>query len=216
MKKEKNELSLSKEAILKEGIDIKLTQSDVIDALVAEQIETILQVYEKLKTEGEEIRDFIKKEWEDAIENIVNAQDIPKGVKLEGKDSWHKNEKSIDLKTIIKKTDSRENIIFCCNYNNISLKCLGSVSIIYSLKSKGILFRGTSEVIDFDFEHSKGLEKRIKEHNEKVTEFCKNFKSGLNEKQIAKMIKNKFTKEILKTTSLDFKQKLIDGFGLTL
>ena len=216
MKKEKNELSLSKEAILKEGIEIKLTQSDVIDALVAEQIETILQTYEKLKTEQENIRAFINKEWEEAVENIVNAQDTPKGVKIEGKDSWHKNEKSIALNIIFKNTDSRENIRFGFSYNNISLKCLGSVSIIYSLKSKGILFKGIGETIDFDFEHSKGLEKRIKDHNEKVTEFCENFKSGLNEKQIAKMIKNKFTKEILKTTSLDFKQKLIDGFGLTL
>jgi hypothetical protein len=57
----------------------------------------------------------------------------------------------------------------------------------------------------------------LESHNEKVKDFIKMVpEKGFNEKEIAKRIKNQFTKEILKTSSSDFRKKLKEGFAIDL
>lgn len=70
----KVELQLTKETIANEGIEVKLTQADVIDMLVEEQVESIRSVYETLRETSLKIEAEITKEYDDFLESIAAKQ----------------------------------------------------------------------------------------------------------------------------------------------
>jgi len=213
----KAELQLTKEAIANEGIDIKLTQADVIDMLVDEQVSSIRDIYESLRETSLKLAEATRKEYDDFIEALVAKQAVPKGLTVIGKRTNYNSGSTVNLYTLSEYTDGRGNISYSINSKAIAETCKGDFIIKYEGIVSGIVMEGMSEPIPFTFKHSKKLISLIKETQEKSEEFLKLIPvKGINEKDIAKKIKNQFTKEILKTSSPDFRKKLKEGFAIDL
>lgn len=218
MKKE-NELVLTKESIANEGIEIKVTQSDVIDALVEEQINGITSIFETLKSNQENIMELIQKEFNDFKDKLVAKQKTPKGLTFVVAKTNGSTSSCFTLYNVNEYHDSRSagTIKYSSNSRNISLKADGRMYLVYEAEISGIKLQGESEPIPYKFSHSKKLVELMEQHNAKVKEFIDIVPAkGINEKEIARKIKNQFTKEILKSSSPEFRAKLKEGFGLTL
>jgi hypothetical protein len=213
-----NGIVLTKEAIANEGIEVKLTQADVIDMLVGEQVESIRSVYETLRATSLKIEAEIAKEYDDFVENIILKQPVPKSLKYVSKKASFRNSgQSLDFFILNENIDSRNNIIYSTRKRYISAEGNGELILCYEGKLSGINVTGLSEAISFNFKHSKKLIDLIEENQKKVLEFLDLVPAkGMNERDIAKKIKNQFTKEILKSSSVDFRKKLKEGFAVDL
>lgn len=213
------ELALTKESIANEGIEIKVTQSDVIDALVEEQLNGITSIYETLVENHKNIMELIEKEWSDFKNKLVAKQKTPRGLTFGTAKTNGSTSSYFTLYGVNEYHDSRSagTVKYSSNTRNISLKADGKLYIVYEVQIHGIDFQGESEPIPYKFSHSKKLVELMEQHNAKVKEFMDMVPAkGINEKEIARKIKNQFTKEILKSSSPEFRAKLKDGFGLTL
>jgi hypothetical protein len=212
-----NGIVLTKEAIANEGIEIKLTQSDVIDALVEEQLASITSIAETLKQTTKDLTLAVKDEFNAFLDKLVEKTPLPKGLVLDSRKSAYDGYETQYIYGIneyndkhVIRYDKREKTSFTVNAK-------GTLFITYTGEFSGIKVTGTSEGISFKFNHSKKLLDMIQKHNEKVIEFIQMVPAnGLNEKEIAKKIKNHFTKEILRSSSAEFRAKLKEGFGLNL
>jgi site-specific recombinase XerC len=60
------------------------------------------------------------------------------------------------------------------------------------------------------------LVQRAKKVDNQVAIFLEKNNSRISEREIARKIKNQFTKEILKTSSPDFRKKIKEGFSVAL
>jgi hypothetical protein len=216
----KVELQLTKEAIANEGIEVKLTQADVIDMLVGEQVESIRSVYETLRETSLKIEAEITKEYDDFLEAIAAKQIVPKGLQYVKKSSSTTNSNSaqtFDFYILNESIDGRNNIIYSTRKRYILSGCDGKLTLYYGGTISGIEMTGLSEPIPFKFKHSKKLIALLEENQKKVLEFLDLVPAkGMNEREIAKKIKNQFTKEILKSSSADFRKKLKEGFAVDL
>lgn len=208
-------LTLSKEDIAKEGIEIKLTQSDVIEMLVEEQVTTITDTVDKLNFKSQELFDKMKLEWDEYINSLVASVPVPKGLTVTG--SYCNNTNASDNKQIFYVKEgysSNNNIKYQSSYKSYTVAVKGSVTINYTGTISGVELKGNAPGPDYDFKHSKKLVDAIEKHNKEVGDFLALMpEKGFNEKEIARKIKNQFTKEILKTFSADFRKKLKEGFG---
>lgn len=213
----KVELQLTKESIVNEGIEIKLTQSDVIDALVEEQINSIVELKETLQKNYYDLLKLIEKEVEDYKNKLAAKQKTPKELTVLNVGTATTGTNFKGIKSISEYTDSRGTVKYSQNNHNVAMGISGSLFIIYSAEISGITMEGKSNLVPFNFKHSKKVVDFIEQHNAKVKEFIEMVPAkGINEKEIAKRIKNQFTKEILKTSSVDFRKKLKEGFAVDL
>lgn len=216
--KKETGLALSKEAIQKEGIEIKLTQADIIDALVEEEIASILSIAETLGETGkkinQDISDYIKAQIDKAVSKIT----VPKGLTFAAvaKETINKSDLH-HIQVIRVYKDQRGTVLFDQKLHSEYFTRTERIMIEYKAEVSGVTLQGFSEPIDLNIKVPDKYVKLIKEHNVKVEEFFKLIPpKGINEKELAKKIKNQFTKEILKTSSPDFQKKLRAGFGLSL
>jgi hypothetical protein len=215
---------LSKSSLQSEGVEIKLTQNDIIEALVEQQIEQIENQFKSLDKEYEDIVALMEKEVNDFRETKVKSIKIPKSASV-GKWSYSVRgdykEKDL-LKTIRINEDSyaREHgrIKY---YNSMGLRIVMNCKISFyasvSLEIEGLTFKSEVSTKDFNFKHSEELAKMIEDYNEKCEAFMCNIpKNGINEKEIAKKIKNQFTREMLTAMSSELKDALNKNFKLGL
>lgn len=217
--KKETGLALSKEAIQKEGIEIKLTQADIIDALVEEEIGSILSIAETLEETGKKIDQDISEYIKAQIDKAVSKVTAPKGLTFDGVETQNSFNKGNyhGIKVLSTSKDHRGTIIFNTRGFGAYFTRTERIQVRYKTEVSGVTLYGFSEPIDVNIKVPSKYIKLIEEYDAKVEEFFKLVpKNGINEKELAKRIKNQFTKEILKTSSPDFQKKLRAGFGLSL
>lgn len=218
-----NELQLTKESIANEGIEIKLTQADVIDALVDEQMEIINNRYNSIQKEYEDIMKFFKDERKKlSIKHFEEVRKkLPKYVIVDEDPSFHftriqSKGKDLPILHISKYTNNRSISFAQREHNSTNTYVVTKATFKVTIKSPDFPLDSTTCSFTFVQKDSPAIIKRIKEHNLRVEQFINDFPEEINPSKISKDIKNKFTKEILKTSSPDFKKKLKAGFGITL
>lgn len=212
-----NELQLTKDSIANEGIDIKLTQADVIDMLVDEQVSSIKEIFETLRETSFKLENETIREYDEFLEDLASKQTLPKGLTVIGKNASYESGKIVTLYILSEYIDGRNNTTYSMRTKNIAENGSGKLILQYKGTVSGITMKGVSEPIPFKFKHSKKLISLIEQTREKAEEFIKLVPvKGINEKELARKIKNQFTKEILKTSSPDFRKKLKEGFAIDL
>jgi len=221
-----NDLQLTKESIANEGIEIKLTQADVIDALVDEQMELIIDRYEVLyqrslilQQKVNQVKENARnKAFEEAKKKLPKNITVKEGFQFCDRRVSLSNHKCIDFLYIRKYSNNNGSIQFERRNNESLYVCTlsytSSIDLILSVKDLNIT--NSLLQINYSFKYPAALVKEINDNNEMIDKFCKEFPEAISPSKISKTIKNKFTKEILKTSSPDFKKKLKAGFGLTL
>jgi hypothetical protein len=221
-----NDLQLTKESIANEGIEIKITQADVIDALVDDQMEIILNRYEDIQAKSDYLyqkREQIKndardKAFEEAKKKLPKNIKIMEGVEVHTYQKHLANEKSIEFLHLSKYTSNNGIIEFRKGQNSDLYSCTitSDASIYIDVQVKDLKIVGSILKFEFSFKYPASFIKEVKENNKVVRQFLEEFPEPISPSKISKTIKNKFTKEILRTSSPDFKKKLKAGFGLTL
>lgn len=219
-----NELQLTKESIANEGIEIKLTQADVIDALVDEQMEIINNRFNSIEKEYKDILQFFKDERQKIVMKHFEEvkKKLPKYLIVDENPDFcfkaiESNGKELKMLTILKHSTTGKTISFSVrDYGTINTNILLQANFDVKIKCSDFDIHPTRGSFKFVHRDSPATIKRIKEHNLKVEQFLKDFPEEINPSKISKDIKNRFTKEILKTSSPDFKKKLKAGFGITL
>lgn len=213
----KTELALTKETIAKEGIEIKLTQGDVIDALVEENMEAIRENHNDLVIQREHILKILDQEKERFIKKFVSKQDTLKDCKaVDTMWTYVQGWDHTSLPDVREHTNHKDTVMFQKRESPIALRCEVRMSVIYQTNINSIKFTGESEYVTCHFTYSNKTIDLIKRYNKNVDAFMAMIpEKGLNPKEITKKIKNQFTKEILKSTSPDFKDKLFKTFGIS-
>lgn len=216
MKKEKQ--MLSKESLLKEGIEIKLTQNDIIDALVEEKIEQMRNECVVLQKEHDELLSKSNEEAKQFVDKFVKKMKLPKGavvVKVthncyEITYSSHKL-----LRPYIAEGIQRNSIEFRFSKQNFGMQCQIEPQIVMQTQVEGFTFTCYHYCGRQLFKHSTKLGEQILAHAERVENFMNSIPvEGINEKQIAKSIKNKFTREMLKSMSSELQDTLQLKLGM--
>jgi hypothetical protein len=218
---EKAELQLTKKSIANEGIEIKINQSDVIDMIVDEQVIELTNAGNDLINEGRGLSDSIKKEWVDYLDKLEKSMQVPKRLKVIGHytiKNYHCSSKTKTLLLMKKSTDSKGSIRYFIEHSKgWTTGESGTIIIKYTSVVSDVFLTGEGNPVPFTFTHSKALIDHVDDYNKRVEEFIKMIpQEGINEKEIAKSIKNQFTKEILKTSSTEFRKILKLGFGVNL
>jgi len=198
--------AIKQEDLLNEGIEIKVTQNDVIDMIVSEQIQKILSELETLNLKSEEL---IKKHNNSKVLKVK----APKG--------------AIEIKCYQTKSE-------CSNYSIFSIQTTernsGKIDISrdstrlyssveqnnrYEITIDGVLFEGrVSKTVSTNL--SEKFISEVEEHNKNVQSFLDRFPKGIDEKAVTKLIKAQFTKQIVKSTSKDFRGQLAQSFGISI
>lgn len=214
------ELSLTKESIANEGIDIKLTQSDVIDALVEEQISSIVSQVETLRLSTKALAESVTQEFKVCVDAALVKAPLSKTLTIVEHDysRGHRDRDNTITLTDVSDLEVRggSTIYRKTNHCHVVLQGESRLSVRYEGIVDGINVVGRFETM-FPFKYSKKLVKAIEEHNKRVDALVEILpEKGINEKDIARKIKNQFTKEILKTSSPEFRQKMQEGFGIIL
>lgn len=217
-----NELQLTKESIANEGIEIKITQADVIDALVEEQMEAINSRHQLIIKTKELIQqkiDAIKLLARDKAIALLESK-LPKMVSVDAVTkrygSCKTTGKTVYLETVKSNSDHTGIRYDLRDSTSISSKVEYLEDIPVNVNIKGLEIEGSSIQIRYNVSIPPSIFKDIEEHNLVCRKFATEFPEKINPTKISKSIKNKFTKEILKTSSADFRNKLKTGFGVTL
>lgn len=217
-----NELQLTKESIANEGIEIKITQADVIDALVEEQMEAINSRHQFIIKSRELIQqkiDAIKLLARDKAIALLESK-LPKMVSVDGikkfSCSIKTSGKAVYLETLKSFVDNTGIKYDLRDSNSFYSKSEYIEDIPVNVNIKGLEIEGSSIQVRYNVSIPPSIFKDIEEHNLVCRKFAAEFPEKINPTKISKSIKNKFTKEILKTSSADFRNKLKTGFGVTL
>ena len=211
-----NEVALSKESLQSEGIELKLTQSDIIEMLVEDQVKSITDIADNLEEEKKTINEMINKEWDNAIQKQLKNFPIPKGFIIEDYNkSNHDVERNV-FATLRGYVDQRSTITYGQHTSEIVVSCKVRLTLKYRAIISKIEMFGNSEPIEFNFKLSKKLVDLVNEHSKKVKDFLDKMPAkGISEKEIAKTIKNRLTKEMIKNMNPDLQKALKKGFGVT-
>lgn len=212
------EVALSKDSLQSEGIELKLTQSDIIEMLVEDQVKSITEIGEKIINNQKQILELVDKEWKDAIDKHIKKLVLPKGLTIITHSKNFNTLEKINISVLRDYVDGRNGTITYNSHTTLmALNCKANVTLTYEATVSKVKMIGYSEPISFNFKHSKKVTDLITEHNEKVTEFLAIIPpKGINEKEIAKIIKNRLTKEMIKNMNPDLQKALKKGFGVTL
>jgi hypothetical protein len=204
---------ITKEQVANEGIKIEVTQGDVIDMLVNEQVNAILAQKEALNQRTEEL--YLKLKQED--EKFKKLLKLPKGTIFT---DWNvKNQYSDDCKLVVINKIIEDNN----NKSNTSFYVSKAYSLLYGNLDLTVYIKLVHEGLDFKSNislktkcsFSKSILEEISQHNIEIVEFVQKFPK-LNETAVAKKIKSQFTKQIVKGTSKEFRQALEKSFGVSI
>jgi hypothetical protein len=204
---------ITKEQVLNEGIKIEVTQGDVIDMLVNEQVNAILAQKEALNQRTEEL--YLKLHEED--EKFKKLLKLPKGTVFQSWGTTNKYDeqlKTAEIHFIYEREDNKNSFRldvqkkYTKNYGDCNL------NVKVSLMHEGVEFTSTiATKLKLNF--SKGLLDQISKHNQEILDFVIKFPK-LNEAAVAKKIKSQFTKQIIKGSSKEFRQALEKSFGVSI
>jgi hypothetical protein len=213
----KQNLELTKESILNEGIEIKLTQSDIIDALVEEKLAQIDLEVEQINEKSNALVEIYNKLEANLIEESKKrVTNKVKGATCLGTYTNRINHYNTNMSiNSIRKMEVKSGY----TYGADGIK---SFKITFNeYRTKVTLTKIINDVEftatvtdDFELKLTKGFIKAVKDQNQVIEDFLARHNQALSEKDIAKKIKNQFTKEILKTSSKEFKEKLKLGFAV--
>jgi hypothetical protein len=212
----KKELALNKDAIQKEGIEIKITQSDVIDVLVGQQIENVMSQFRNLESRSVALREAIQTEKDKSIEKALAKIKIPEGLTF----SHHRvsSTKSVNYKSIalnyIRPDDKGHTINLYTGTNTYYNQLQLVLEIYVKTTISDIELIGCLPAFTIKHNISKKLVEEITIHNAQTKAFEEIFPAGgINEKRLAKEIKNKFTKDMIKSMSPEFQKSLSSSFA---
>lgn len=212
-----SELVLSKDAVQKEGIDVKVTQGDIIEMLVSERIDEIESMYETLRDSGKQIISALDAEWKEARNAHAKKVKLPKGFKLNleqiNRVDW---KAQVNHKVLNLDYSYNRSSVF---YRAKQTSCIDDVTAKFVVKAykevEGVTYEGWIP-FEFHFKHDEKLVKLLAENNKQVEAFVASLpEEGISEKELTRKIKNTFTKEFVKTMSPDFQKSLKKGFGFT-
>jgi hypothetical protein len=212
------ELQLTKEVIANEGIEIKLTQSDVIDMLVQEQLDQVRGIAPTLMETRKNIISLVERERDAAVDRTIKAL-VPKieGLTITNKVLSYRENETVDMFYITESTMNNGTVKYNMQRSLIDKSHKGMFRLEYETVVGGITLHGKSQPYNYEYTLSDKILELIEENNAKVKEFIASIpESGINEKELAKRIKNQFTKEILQNSSADFKKKLKKSFAIHL
>lgn len=212
-----SKLELTQDSFKTEGIEVRVNQFDIIDALVEQEIMKIEGRVDFLNNRYKELKENLNKEKEKFLEKAMMKIPDYKGTTITAREinigGAVERIEFLDVDTF-KFKDSKKYEI---RSRGIAVKGEALIRISYAISIGDLEMTGCKSFKSGKFKCSKKLVDQILEHNKQVIEFIDSIPAkGINEKEIAKSLKNKFTIEILKTSSPDFKNKLKNGFGLTL
>lgn len=214
----KKETTLSKETVQEQGIDIKITQGDIIDVLVEDQINNYLKTYEELIDEHNDIYGLVKTDVKlKAAETLaLMRKEIPRGVKEFNSQHNYVGHMSYYYDKFLR-IEENQHTKYIFPYT-ASFIIKGEIECeIKLIKVIGGLEFTSSMTKRIPYETPSHLLELVKLKEAKVKKFLDSFPSeGINERKIAKAIKNQFTKEFMKSMSPDFKKSLSKSFKLKL
>lgn len=213
----KTETGLSIKEIQKENIEVKITQNDVIELLVQEQVGALENKYNELCERYNTIQNKYKTFFEKVCENKVLLTKVSLTASVA--DIYHTA------------NNTNRSVTISCPYfhqgSSIEQKCVNSnvmytkVDIFVNTKFKvevdGVIFY--SQNVEYDIENVLLPEELVNEINDYTKDFMA-FNEILPDKlvisKITKQIKATFTKQILSTTSAAFRKKLSQRFNVKL
>ena len=208
---------ITKESLSKEGIDVKITQNDIIEFLISEKINTIESECRSLVNMHSEIQRELKAEIEEAAEKLALTVKLPKGLKLDRFVKDFANHKDSTKYLGVYRNEYRDVISFRENNHTFHKSFEIIISPVYCTEISGVKLSSSVDYqasVKIPFTYSDALIKRIEIHTKTVSEFLKKVpQDGISEKKLNKEIKNQFTKEFLKGMSSDFKKALRLGFN---
>jgi hypothetical protein len=215
----KKETTLSKETIEEQGIDIKITQNDIIDVLVEEQINEYLKEYEEIMSDHLRIYNLIKMDIQQKAEEviIIMRKDIPKGVKEVSKHhNFNADYNSTYYDKFLRLEETQYARKIYSYTTSFGTKGVISCKLMLEKVIGGLNFT-SFKTAEIPYELPSHLLEAVKLKEEYVKKFLDSFPSeGINERKIAKTIKNQFTKEFMKSMSPDFKKSINKSFKLKL
>ena len=182
--------------------------------------------YEFIENKYQSIAEKLKEIKQNALEAALDEieKKLPKNVKILNRNSIYTNllpsngsYKPVYCLRLRKYVNNNSVNFDSGSYGEISSSTYNYESgINVQVDAKDIIIMKSCILVKYSFKYPASLIKEIKEHNEVVEKFCQEFPDPISPAKISKAIKNKFTKEILKSSSPDFKKKLKAGFGITL
>lgn len=206
VKSEDQKLSL--DSIKSEGISIQVNQNDVVDLIVHERWESLMSEIEKYNTQYRNLQKDVEDEIEAYISCTIVDNKYPKGIIIIKRHLQPAN--YIGVRHISVDTEKKSKTFDLVRDSVISKAYKLRIDLQTTIKS--IVFEAREE-IEIKFELSKALISKIERHNNDIEEFHERIKD-LTEAKILKIMKAAVTKEILKTTSPDFRKTLRDKFNL--
>lgn len=213
----KVETGLSIKEIQKENIEVKITQNDVIELLVQEQVDALESKYNELCERYTTIQNKYKTFFEKVCENKVLLTKVPLTASVA--DIYHTA------------NPNTQSVTISCPYfghgSTLEQKYVSSqimyakVDIFVNTKFKvevdGVIFYSGN--VKYDIDNVLLPEELMNEINDYAKDF-RAFNEILPDRvvisKITKQIKATFTKQILSTTSAAFRKKLSQQFNVKL
>ena len=238
MSNNKLALTLSKDEIQKNDIEVKINQNDLIDLIVRQKIEEIDSLIEFTTINANNIIEKIKKfynEQEEKIKETILKKN--KDFKILRFSYFTNNgltglkDGSIESLDFLYKNNNGSSFLVCFaqttnsigqnrddkNYY-IAVKPFALTARVFiAYNNQGIDFRGHVDIVLEKFVLPKEIIKLIKEHNKNVNKIHLELgKEKISESDISKKIKAEFTKGLLKNMDKSLIQKINDQFNLSL
>ena len=208
-------MDLITEEQAKNGIELKVTQNDLISLLVEEQITDINNQIKILNDKFRVIRVDIENAVKETITNICikKTKEIHQDLEYDNysnNTSLYHNCKRIDISHI-----NGENSIIkgsSSNFINKFNKTL-NIAVDATLNKTNITYSFNEKV---NFKLNNKILAKITKYNIELDFFLKKYENyDFNEKTLTRKLKNQFTKEFIKKTPTSFKKALQQKFTLT-
>jgi len=211
------EIQLSKEDVQKEGVEVRVTQGDIIEMLVSERLSEIEDMYQTLKSTGQDLISALNKDWGDAIKHAASKVKVPKGYKLD--DTCINNSqfggKQFTL-PVITNYEARGVITYGRRTHTWNDDVFVKATVKAVKVIDGVTYVGYIP-FEFNFSHDPKLIKLVQDYSKQVAEFADSIPAGgFSEKDLTRKIKNEFTKNFVKSMSPDFQKSLKKGFGFNI
>jgi len=214
------ETDLTLSSIAQEGIEIKVTQADVVDMLVNERLTVIDDEIEAIEKSKSFIVEMIEKEKDKIAHTHIKriARHLLPNVILE------------NIYVGFKDGTQKALYIYNAQYNQKIKYRIGHDSLHYSSKyDVELIYKFTSEFKNTTIETrqsfksngsvslNKEILQKIEEHNTRVNKFYATLpKEEFTQAQLTKKLKMEFTKSIVKSGSKEFIKTLESKFNVKL
>jgi phosphoribosylformylglycinamidine (FGAM) synthase PurS component len=214
------ETNLTLSSIAQEGIEIKVTQADVIDMLVNERLTAIDDEIEAIEKSKSFIVEMIAKEKDKIAHTHIKriARHLLPNLIVEDIYVGFKNNTQKVL--YIYNSDFNQKIKYKISHDSLCYSSKYVVELTYKFTSE---FKNTTiETIQrFKSNGSVSLNKeilqKIEEHNTRVNKFFETLpKEEFTQVQLTKKLKMEFTKSIVKSGSKEFIKTLESKFNVKL